>query len=565
VGFPDDGELTLNAPTGHQLTLGRHHLFPENTGAGWTMDLSFEGRGCNSTDGWVDIRDLKVDPSSGLQRLSMTFTQYCDGSSSALSGEVEFGEPHSAALEAMPAHLDFPDRAVGTTSLDEPVVFTNTSAAPETITGTALSGSAAFAKGQDGCRGTALAPNASCSVAVRFAPSGSAAQSGALTVTTASGARATTAVGGQGIATVTGMFVTDTLPNGLVVPLGSFRWDRGGSFQENFDDRGAFVRAATLQDHPGNAWEGELQAPDGKSFAAGETFRTAFQADATHAEMTISGSEQPECEVVSSTMHVIQWDVDPDYYDPNHVEFSFTDVCANGVGTIRGVVADHATAGPRQAAPQLALPHRPFSVSDILKPRWSGPSSDHSGYQVRIATATAGNPIGAWRLSPETAVGHVHIPTVRGTTTCLSVRAISLLQEPSAWSHGQCSATLVNASLLLPSPAGGPNQGWKAAHNKHAIGHVLAHATRHGSTLGLARVAGDRVAVRAMVGRTFGSIDVFVGDHLIRHIDLARHRRRSRLVTFVSRRLKPFSGELRIVVTSHHRPVDLDALGGRPA
>jgi hypothetical protein len=565
VGFPDDGEISLNAPTGHQLTLGRHHVFPEATDTQWTMALSFEGRACNSTDGWIDIRDLRVDPSSGLQRLSMTFTQYCDGSSSALSGEVEFGEPASPALEATPAHLDFPDRAVGTTSPDEPVTFVNTSGAPQTITDTALSGSAEFVKGQDGCRGRSLPAGASCAVVVRFAPSSAATGSGSLTVTAASGARATTSLDGQGIATVTGMFVTDTLPNGLVVPLGSFRWDRGGSFQENFEDRGAFVRAATMQDHPGNEWEGELQAPDGKSFSAGETFRTSVQADATHAENTISGTEQPACEVLSSTMHVIQWDVDPDYDDPAHIEFTFTDVCANGVGTIRGVVADHATDGSRRPAPQLALPHRPFSVSDILKPRWSGPSSDLSGYQIRVATATAGTPIGAWQISPETAEGHAHLPTIRGTTTCLSVRAISLLQEPSVWSRRQCTATLVNASLLLPSPAGGPNQGWSAAHNKHAIGHVLAHATRRGSTLGLERVDGDRFAVRAMVGRKFGSIDVYVDNRLLRHIDLARHRHRSRLVTFLSSRRKPISGELRIVVTSHHRPVDVDALGVRPA
>jgi hypothetical protein len=564
VGFPNGGDIKLDAPAGQQLALGRHHLFPASSETGWTMDLSYGSLGCDGTDGWVDIRDLKVDPGSGLQRLSMTFTQYCEGNSPALSGEVEFGEPQSPALEAMPAHLDLPDRAVGTTSPDEPVVFANTSGTAQTITGTALSGSADFVKGQDGCRGRTLPAGASCAVAVRFTPSKATAPSGTLTMTTASGARATTALGGRGIATVTGMFVTDTLPNGLVVPLGSFRWDRGGSFQESFGDRGAFVRAANLHDID-NSWVGELQPPDGKSFAAGETFRTGFQADATHAENTISGTEQPTCDVVSSTLHIIQWDVGADFDDPHHVEFTFTEVCAHGVGTIRGVVAAHATAGPRQPSPRLTLPDQPFSVSDILKPRWSGPSSDRSGYQVRIATATAGTPIGAWHVSPETAVSQAHVPTVRGTTTCFSARAISLLQAPSAWSRRQCSSTLVNASLLLPSPAGGPNQGWTAAHNKHAIGHVLAHATRHGSVLGISRVAGDRFAVRAMVGRRFGAIDVYVGNHLLRHIDLGRPGHRSRLVTFVSSRRKAFAGELRIVVTSHHRPVDVDALGVRPA
>jgi hypothetical protein len=565
VSFPDDGAIHLAAPTGKTLTLGRHRLLAGAGPSGWAMDAGFLDGSCDDPNGHVDIRDLRVDPSTGLQRLSMTFTLYCGGVTSALGGEVEFGEPQSHGLQAAPAHVDLPRRALGTTSPAVPVVFVNTSATPQTVTGTRLSGSSQITKGRDGCRGVSMRAGGSCEIGIRFAPSSTSTQSASLTVTTGNGAQAATALRGKGVATITGLFVTDTLPNGLVAPLANLRWDRGGSFQNSFGAHGAFVRAVSLTDL-GDAWQGDVAPPTGRSLAAGETFPAAREADATHAENTISGTEQPACVVVSSSIHIIQWNVGADSESPRHIEFTFTDVCGHGVGTIRGVVADDASAGPRRPAPRLALPHRPFSVSDLLEPRWSGPSSDRSGYQVRIATATAGSSLGAWRLSPETAKGRAHIPTIRGTTTCVSVRAITLLQTPSVWSHRQCSGTLVNASLLLPSPAGGPNQGWAAAHNSHAIGHVLARATRHGSTLALKRVAGDRFAVRAMVGRRFGAIDVYVDNYLLRHIDLARHRHhRSRLVTFLSSRRKPFSGELRVVVASHHRPVDIDAVGVRPA
>jgi len=102
---------------------------------------------------------------------------------SALAVLALAATPALAATD--PATLAFPDQTLGTTSAPQSVTLTNTESTPLRPTPTT---SGDFALDADGCSGATLAPGASCSVSVRFTPTGMGARSGTLTFTDSGGA-----------------------------------------------------------------------------------------------------------------------------------------------------------------------------------------------------------------------------------------------------------------------------------------------------------------------------------------------------------------------------------------
>ncbi|HEV2214804.1 MAG TPA: choice-of-anchor D domain-containing protein, partial [Terracidiphilus sp.] len=86
----------------------------------------------------------------------------------------------AGAVQVLPGSLTFVVTGVGQTSAVQTVTVTNTSAAA-TLTDLALSVSAGFTLSGSTC-GTTLAPGASCTAGVAFAPAKTGAQTGTLTV-----------------------------------------------------------------------------------------------------------------------------------------------------------------------------------------------------------------------------------------------------------------------------------------------------------------------------------------------------------------------------------------------
>ncbi|MGW5355368.1 discoidin domain-containing protein, partial [Streptomyces sp. NPDC004031] len=103
--------------------------------------------------------------------------------------------PTSASLAANPSSLTFATQAPGTTSAAQNVTLTNTGSAAAAISSVAVSGDFS----QTNTCGSSLAANASCTVAVKFAPTASGARSGTLTVTSsATNSPTTVALSGTG-------------------------------------------------------------------------------------------------------------------------------------------------------------------------------------------------------------------------------------------------------------------------------------------------------------------------------------------------------------------------------
>jgi hypothetical protein len=78
--------------SGDILTLGRYPnatRYPFN-GTGPGMDVSGNGRGCNTLTGEFTLTALEFWPNGRLRSLGLTFEQHCEGATPALRGAVEF-------------------------------------------------------------------------------------------------------------------------------------------------------------------------------------------------------------------------------------------------------------------------------------------------------------------------------------------------------------------------------------------------------------------------------------------------------------------------------------------
>ncbi len=141
------------------------------------IDLSGEGRGCNTAGGSFTIKDI----SSDLSRLWMTYTFLCGGVGAApVFGEIKIGEPEDPELLVAPQNIDWQDVRDKSAST-VPVNLVNVGASSRTVSGVGITGSSAFKVVSNSCN--VLAPGAMCAVNVSFSPQTVADFSGTLTIT----------------------------------------------------------------------------------------------------------------------------------------------------------------------------------------------------------------------------------------------------------------------------------------------------------------------------------------------------------------------------------------------
>ena len=95
--------LDLTAPSGQTLAPGTYTgatRYPFNEPAEPGLDLSGNGRGCNTLTGEFTITDVELGPQGYVEKLDASFVQHCEGGSTAARGEVHIANP------APPAQLD---------------------------------------------------------------------------------------------------------------------------------------------------------------------------------------------------------------------------------------------------------------------------------------------------------------------------------------------------------------------------------------------------------------------------------------------------------------------------
>jgi hypothetical protein len=87
--------LDLDAPGTQVLAPGTYaaaHRYPFN-GTGPGLDLSGEGRGCNTLTGSFTITKAVFGPQGYVQTFDATFEQHCEGGTTAARGQVHISNP----------------------------------------------------------------------------------------------------------------------------------------------------------------------------------------------------------------------------------------------------------------------------------------------------------------------------------------------------------------------------------------------------------------------------------------------------------------------------------------
>jgi hypothetical protein len=92
-GQGDEWWIWLAPPAGDTLAVGHYagaQRAPFQQAGHPGLDVSGNGRGCNTSSGWFDISAIVFDPNGVLTRLAVTFEQHCEDQTPALHGTLRF-------------------------------------------------------------------------------------------------------------------------------------------------------------------------------------------------------------------------------------------------------------------------------------------------------------------------------------------------------------------------------------------------------------------------------------------------------------------------------------------
>jgi PASTA domain len=186
--FGDYFDLDFAAQPGHALAPGYYvdaQRAPFREAGRPGIDISGDGRGCNTIEGLFEVRDIAVDAAGAVTRLWIVYEQHCEGGTAALFGEVRVGEPPSADPTLVsPSTVRWPATDAGRPSTVVPVTLVAFDA-PLTVTSASVVGGNAsdFLVRSDECSGQTLPVGGSCQVWLRFIPGAAGTRQSTLRLT----------------------------------------------------------------------------------------------------------------------------------------------------------------------------------------------------------------------------------------------------------------------------------------------------------------------------------------------------------------------------------------------
>ena len=274
------------APAGFALTPARYpgatrYPFQEPGEPG--IDVSGDGRGCNTSTGFFTVLDLAPD------RLWIVYEQHCEGGDAAVFGEIRLGYGEASdPLGVEAGILAFPSDYPGVPVRPVPIRVTNNGAAATNVTSAIKAGAADFSIVSNGCSAS-LAPGASCTVHVGWTASRPGVRLGLLEISDDRGGFREISLSAVGTSGRTRWQMSgdagDYISQGrsyTYTPQTGARMGGGGT--ETYASMGA--------DYGDDWWGARFQAPKGQILLPGKTYTgaTRYPFHSGNAGLDVSGS-----------------------------------------------------------------------------------------------------------------------------------------------------------------------------------------------------------------------------------------------------------------------------------
>ncbi|MDQ1743045.1 MAG: hypothetical protein QOE23_1384 [Pseudonocardiales bacterium] len=375
--------LDLQAPNGETFSTGTYYGDDVDGVRGYGT-LGEGSQSCSN------VRFTIVDiASSGtaITRLDVRFQTTCGYTSNdnaIIFGELQLGEPSASPYVVTGARsFSWPHVPVGTRSPALlPLWFRNTATTGLAAGSASWSGADGgdFPVVSDGCSGRTLAPHASCSVVLAFAPRAAGTRSATLTVP----------IGGRNIATV----VAGTGPAGrTLLRINSQPGDYvGGGKSYLITDAQARMQVATQgpgsfhasTQNAGAAWEVRIDDGSGGPLTVGTHPATG---DGSNGFRFLVTGEGRGCASSTATVTIKQVGFDADHA-PIAFDATFTQTCRFSTGaSLTGEIAYRATTTPVAATGPFIL-HSGQSLA-----AGSSIGNGESSYAHKLAVTTAGRAV----------------------------------------------------------------------------------------------------------------------------------------------------------------------------
>lgn len=309
----DSFSLNFAAPPGEVLAPGVYddaQRAPFREAGRPGIDISGDGRGCNTVAGRFEVRAFDVTEDGLLQRLWIVYEHHCEGGTAALFGEVRLGVagPESP-LAYTPSIVRWPVGEPGAAGTVVPVTFL--AVAPVTVDSATLVGADAgdFTLRLDECSGRSLGTGGACSVWVRFTPRSAGTKTAILRIG-AAGTAHDVFVQGFSYGGRTRL-VMNSDPGDYIG--GGAQWSYSSAAGDTIAAGGTRRGVSFgIDGANGDWWYGDFVPAQGDILAAGSTYQaTRYPFNGSGAGMDVSG-EGRGCNQLSGTFTVTEATFDED-------------------------------------------------------------------------------------------------------------------------------------------------------------------------------------------------------------------------------------------------------------
>jgi hypothetical protein len=388
----DAYDLEFAAPPGQRLAPGHYDRaqrapFREDGRPG--IDVSGDGRGCNTVTGRFTILDIAFTEDGAPASLWLTYEHHCDGGLPALYGEVRWAQPPAGGVVVAPQTLWLPDVHPGAAGTVTPITV---------LPGRTVTFGTRTARGphpgdfrvrEDTCSGRTVAAGASCTVWVRFTPSAPVPRHAELVLAEGGGGERVVQLDGVGSPGRT-RFWLDSDPDDYIGQGRSYRYDpTNATIGAAGGPRGV---SAGVNGGDGDYFSASLTPADGDILLPG-TYEDARRfSSSTNPGLDVTGSGRG-CNASEGSFTVTHATYRDGTGELLSFGATFTQHCEGGTPALRGTVEHRVPdTAPRVPGPVGDLAVR--SGSDGLRVTWSNPSADHAVTLVRLlpGRAAVGHP-----------------------------------------------------------------------------------------------------------------------------------------------------------------------------